>query len=66
MAMAYLLLAVLLMILFRIDIRDFVGPITLLPATVLILASVLAGFLTDYFRPAQNSRTDHSPLANGR
>jgi hypothetical protein len=53
-AIAYLFLAVLLMVLFRIDIRDFVGPITLMPAAILILASVLAGFLTDYFRPAQS------------
>lgn len=55
LAIAYVLLAVLLMILFGIDIRDFVGPITLLPAAILILTSVLAGFLTDYFRPAQSS-----------
>lgn len=66
MAMAYVLLAVLMMIIFRIDIRDFVGPITLLPATVLILAGVLAGFLTDYFRPAQSSRAARSTLINGR
>ncbi|WP_457973958.1 hypothetical protein [Arthrobacter sp. D1-17] len=59
LAIAYILLAVLLMILFGIDIRDFVGPITLLPAAILILTSVLAGFLTDYFRPAQSSRAVH-------
>ncbi|WLQ05117.1 hypothetical protein [Arthrobacter oryzae] len=56
LAIAYLLLAVLLMLLFKIDVRDFVGPITLLPAVILILASILAGFLTDYFKPAQSSR----------
>lgn len=55
LAVAYLLLAVLLMLLFRIDIRDFVGPVTLQPAAMLILASILAGFLTDYFRPVQRS-----------
>lgn len=59
LAIAYLLFAVLLMLLFKIDIRDFVGPITLQPAALLILASLLAGFLTDYFRPAQSSRTVH-------
>lgn len=59
LAFAYLLLAVLLTLLFRIDVRDFVGPITMLPALLLILASILAGFLTDYFRPAQNSRVVH-------
>lgn len=56
LAIAYLLLAVLLMLLFEIDIRDFVGPLTLLPAVILILAGILAGFLTDYFRPARSSR----------
>lgn len=55
LAISYLLLAVLLMILFRVDIRDFVGPITLLPAAILILGSTLAGFLADYFRPAPRS-----------
>lgn len=54
-AIAYVLLVVLLMLLFRIDVREFVGPVTLLPATGVILASVLAGFLTDYFQPAQSS-----------
>ncbi|WP_426226468.1 hypothetical protein [Pseudarthrobacter sp. DSP2-3-2b1] len=55
LALVYILLAVLLMLLFKIDIRDVVGPITLQPAALLILASVLAGFLTDYFLPAQSS-----------
>ncbi|HSO92788.1 MAG TPA: hypothetical protein VLR70_16770 [Arthrobacter sp.] len=54
--MAYVLLAVLLTLLLRVDIREFVGPITLLPAAVVPLVSVLAGFLTDYFQPAQRSR----------
>ncbi|PNI09456.1 hypothetical protein CXX84_04120 [Arthrobacter sp. AFG7.2] len=57
LALAYLLLAVLLVLLFKIDIRDFVGPITLMPAAVVILASILAGFLTDYFKPVQRLRT---------
>lgn len=56
LAIAYLLFAVLLMVVFRVDIRDFVGPITLLPAVAVILASLLAGFLTDYFRPVRDSR----------
>lgn len=55
-ALAYLLIAVLLMLVFRIDVRDSVGPVSLLPATGIILACVLAGFLTDYFQPAQSSR----------
>lgn len=55
LAIAYILLVVVLMLLFRIDIRDVVGPITLMPAGILILTSILAGFLTDYFRPAQTS-----------
>ena len=44
------------MLVLRVDIPDFVGPIRLLPAVTLVLASVLAGFLTDYFRPARNYR----------
>ena len=56
-AIAYGLFAVLLALLFRVDIREYVGPVTLLPGLVLILASVLAGFLTDYFQPAKSSRT---------
>ncbi len=49
-ALAYVLVVVLLTLVFRIDLRDFVGPGTLLPATVVILA----GFLTDYFQPAKS------------
>jgi hypothetical protein len=56
LAIAYLLFAVLLMAAFRVDIRDFVGPVTLLPAVAVILVSLLAGFLTDYIRPVRDSR----------
>ena len=56
LAIAYALSAVLLALLFSVDIREFVGPITLLPGLVLLLASVLTGFLTDYFQPAQSPR----------
>jgi hypothetical protein len=56
LAIAYLLLAILLLLLFRVDVRDYVGPITMLPAVILILVSLLAGFLTDYFRPLHSSR----------
>lgn len=59
LALAYALFAVLLALLFRVDIREYVGPITLLPGLVLLLASVVAGFLTDYFKPAQSSRAAH-------
>lgn len=55
LAIAYVLFAVLLAIFFRVDIRQYVGPITLLPGLVLILAGILAGFLTDYFQPARSS-----------
>jgi hypothetical protein len=35
-----------------VDIRESVGPITLLPGLAVLLGGVLAGFLTDYLRPA--------------
>ncbi|MGO4193659.1 hypothetical protein AB4Y67_18585 [Arthrobacter sp. YAF17] len=56
LAIAYVLFAVLLTVLFRVDIREYVGPITLQPGLALIVAGFLAGFLTDYFQPVQNSR----------
>lgn len=56
LSVAYVVVAVLVLFLFRVDVRDFVGPMTLLPALVLALSSVLAGFLTDYLRPAPRSR----------
>ena len=55
LAIAYVLFAVLLALLFRVDIREYVGPITLLPGLALILAGFVAGFLTDYFQPVQSS-----------
>ena len=55
LAGAYVLLAVILMPVFRVDIRDFVGPVTLQSAAGLVLAGLLAGFLTDDFQPAQRS-----------
>lgn len=55
LAIAYVLVTVLLMF-FDIDVREYVGPITLLPGLALILSSVLAGFLTDYFQPVRSSR----------
>ena len=56
LALAYVLFAVLLATLFRVDIREYVGPITLLPGLLVILAGTLAGFLTDYFQPSRSSR----------
>ena len=41
----------------RVGICELVGPVKLLPGTGLILAGLLAGFLTDYFQPAQRSIT---------
>jgi len=62
LAVAYVLLVVVLMLVFRVDIRDFVGPVTLLPAAGLVLAGLLAGFLTDYFQPAQRSSASRSAV----
>jgi uncharacterized integral membrane protein len=56
LAIAYILFAIILTILFRVDIREYVGPTTLWPGLVVILAGTLAGFLTDYFQPARSSR----------
>ena len=55
LAIAYVLFAVLLATFFRVDIREYVGPITLLPGLVLILAGIMAGILTDYFQPVRSS-----------
>ncbi|MFF2315930.1 hypothetical protein ACFVTE_06645 [Arthrobacter sp. NPDC058097] len=38
-----------------IDLRDSVGPITLMPALAVLMGGTLAGFLTDYLRPAPSS-----------
>ena len=62
LAVVYVLLVVVLMLVFRVDIRDFVGPVTLLPAFVLVVVSNLAGFLTDYFQPAQRSSAARSAV----
>ena len=55
-AIAYIVFAIILATLFRVDIREYVGPITLWPGLVVILAGTFAGFLTDYFQPARSSR----------
>jgi hypothetical protein len=55
LAIAYVIFAVLLALLFRVDIGEYVGPITLQPGLALIVASMVAGFLTDYFQPIQSS-----------
>jgi hypothetical protein len=57
LAIAYILLTVLLMF-FRVDVREYVGPITLWPGLMMILAGTLGGFLADYFRPAPIPRTN--------
>jgi hypothetical protein len=50
-AIAYVL-AVVVTPFLGLDIREAVGPVTLLPALAVLLAGVIAGFLTDYLRPA--------------
>jgi hypothetical protein len=56
LAIIYAAVAMLLLPFLRIEVRDLVGPIRLWPALVLILAGVISGFLTDYFRPLSNSK----------
>ncbi len=54
LAVSYVVDALLLLPLRNIDIRDLVGPVTLWAALLALLASVVVGFLTDYFKPASN------------
>lgn len=55
LAIIYVAVAMLLLPLLRVDIRDIVGPIRLWPALVVMLAGMLTGCLTDYFRPLPRS-----------
>ncbi|WPR69354.1 hypothetical protein SLW73_05905 [Glutamicibacter protophormiae] len=55
LAVAYLLFALLGKPLAGIDIRDYVGPLVLLPAVAIIAVGMLLGFLVDYFQPARSA-----------
>lgn len=55
LAVAYLLFAFLGKSLAGIDIRDYVGPLVLLPAVAIIAVGMLFGFLVDYFQPAPSA-----------
>ncbi|GGL96273.1 hypothetical protein [Glutamicibacter protophormiae] len=55
LAVAYLLFAFLGKPLAGIDIRDYVGPLVLLPAVAIIAVGMLLGFLVDYFQPARSA-----------
>jgi len=55
LAITYAAVAMLLLPFLRIEVRDLVGPIRLWPGVVLILGGVIAGGLTDYFRPLPSS-----------
>ncbi|MCU1512180.1 MAG: hypothetical protein JWO34_2020 [Arthrobacter sp.] len=55
LAIIYGAVAMLLLPFLGADIRDFVGPVRLWPALVLVLGGLLAGFLTDYYRPVPRS-----------
>ena len=56
LAIIYVAVAMLLLPFLHIDVRDIVGPLRLGPALGLILAGILAGCLTDYFRPLPRSK----------
>ena len=51
----YVAVSLLLLPFLGVDIRDVVGPIRLWPALVLALGGLIAGFLTDYYRPVPRS-----------
>ena len=55
LAIVYIAVSMLLLPFLRVDIRDVVGPVRLWPALALVLGGLLAGFLTDYYRPAPRS-----------
>lgn len=55
LAIVYLLFAFFGKPLAGIDIRDYVGPLVILPALAVIVAGLLLGFLVDYFRPPRVS-----------
>lgn len=55
LAIVYLLFAFFGEPLAGIDIRDYVGPLVILPAVAVIAAGLLLGFLVDYFQPARAS-----------
>lgn len=56
LAVAYVAVGVVLLPFMGVDIREVVGPLKFLPALVLGLGGVLAGFLADYLRPVPRSR----------
>ena len=55
LAVAYAAVGLVILPFMGVDIRDFVGPLELLPALVMGLGGVLAGFLADYLRPVPRS-----------
>ena len=55
LGLIYIAVSMLLLPFLRVDIRVVVGPIRLWPALVLVLGGLLAGFLTDYYRPVPRS-----------
>jgi hypothetical protein len=51
LALAYVLASVLLMFV-GVDIRTYVGPVSLMPALALVFGGTLIGFFVDFLRPA--------------
>lgn len=55
LAIAYAVFALLIAPLLNIDVRDYVGPIRLWPALVLILIGIATSFLTTTFKRAPST-----------
>ncbi|WP_104087603.1 hypothetical protein [Cryobacterium sp. N19] len=54
-AIAYGVAILVLAVVFHVDIRAIIGPVTLWPALLIVVLGTLLGFLIDYLRPPPRS-----------